>query len=124
MAGKEFKTKQGAALFVSHASFEDGVSLVKSVNRVMLDMKLFGQNGAEVTMRLFGDAEVYACYLRCAEKATYNGRKINAALFEDVTAGEGAGRDLLEIFDTVVHYNTARFFPVASSASSTPPPAA
>jgi hypothetical protein len=124
MAGKEFKTQGGAALFVTHAAFEDGVALVKAVNKVILDLGLIGKTGLETTMRLFGDAEVYACYLRCAEKATYNGRKIDAKLFDDPKAGEGASRELLEIFDTVVHYNNSRFFPAASSASSTPSKAA
>ncbi|MDD5301505.1 MAG: hypothetical protein PHS14_00235 [Elusimicrobia bacterium] len=124
MAGKELKTKGGATLFLSHAAFEDGLALTKAVNKVMLDLKLFGAEGSETTLRLFGDAEVYACYLRCAEKATYNGRKLEAALYDDPKAGESASRDLLEVFDAIVHYNTSRFFPVASSASSTPSPAA
>ena len=126
MASKEITTKGGAKLFVSHAAFEDGLALVKSVNRVMLDQKLFGAAGAgaETTLRLFGDAEVYACYLKCAEKATYNGRKLDSALFDDPKAGEEASRDLLEVFDAIVHHNTYRFFPLASSASSAPPPAA
>jgi hypothetical protein len=124
MASKEITTKSGAKLFVCHAAFEDGLALVKSVNRVMLDQKLFGGSGAETTLRLFGDSEVYACYLKCAEKATYNGRKINAELFDDPKAGESAGRDLLEVFDSIVHHNTSRFFPLASSASSAQPPVA
>lgn len=124
MAGKEVTTKGGAKLFLSHAAFEDGLALVKAVNKVMLDQKLFGATPYETTMRLFGDAEVYACYLRCAEKATYNGRKLDAELFANNDAGDKATRDLLQIFDEVVHYNTTRFFPSASSASSAPPPAA
>ncbi len=124
MAGKEFKTKGGAALFVSHAGFEDGLALVKAVNRVTLNEKLFDAPPMEVTLRLFGDAEVYAAYARCAEKATYNGRKVNAELFGNTTAGDDASRDILDIFDAIVHHNTSRFFPAASSASSTPPPAA
>lgn len=124
MAGKEITTKGGAKLFVSHASFENGLGLTKAVNKVYLDQKLFGQPGAETTLRLFGDADVYAWYLRCAEKAKYNGRNIDAALFDDHKVGEAASRDLLEIFDAVVHHNTSRFFPLASSASSAPPPAA
>ena len=125
MAGKDITTKGGAKLFVSHAAFEDGLALVKAVNKVMLDQKLFGAPpGPETTLRLFGDAAVYACYLTCAEKATYNGRKLDAALFDDPKAGEAASRDLLEVFDAIVHFNTSRFFPLASSASSTPLPAA
>ena len=123
MASKEIKTASGAKLFVCHAAFEDGLALVKSVNRVMLDQKLLGTKGPEATLRLFGDAEVYACYLKCAEKATYNGRKLDAALFDDPKAGEAASRDLLEVFDAVVHHNTQRFFPLASSASSAQHPA-
>ena len=126
MASKEITTKGGAKLFISHASFEDGLALVKSVNRVMLDQKLFGAAGAgpETTLRLFGDPEVYACYLKCAEKATYNGRKLDASLYDDPHAGEAASRDLLEVFDNIVHHNTSRFFPLASSALRTQPPAA
>jgi hypothetical protein len=37
--------------------------------------------------------------------------------------GEAACHDTFEIFNTVVHFNNPRFFPAASSASSTPPPA-
>ena len=124
MASKEITTKSGSKLFVCHAAFEDGLALVKAVNSVMLDQKLFGSQGAETTLRLFGDQEVYACYLKCAEKATYNGRKLDAHLFDDPKAGEAACRDLLEVFDNIVHHNTARFFPVASSASSAQSPAA
>ena len=59
MAGKEFTTKEGAKLFVSYGSLEDGMALVKAVNKVMLDQNLFGKPEPEPTMRLFGDADVY-----------------------------------------------------------------
>lgn len=124
MAGKEIATKSGAKLFMSYGGFEDGLALVKAVNRVMLDQKLFGGDAFETTLRLFGDAQVYAGFLRCAEKATYDGRKVNAELFANTDAGDKAAKDILEVFDSVVSYNTSRFFPDASSASSTPPPAA
>jgi hypothetical protein len=124
MASKEITTKGGAKLFVSHAAFEDGLALVKSVNRVMLDQKLFGSAGAETTLHLFGDAAVFACYQKCAEKATYNGRKVNAELFGNTDAGDAASNEILEIFDAIVAHNTSRFFPVASSVSSAPSPAA
>lgn len=123
MAGKEFKTKRGAKLYVSHAAFEDGLALAKAVNKCMLDRKLFGVLGMETTLRLFGDPEVYAYYEKCAEKATYNDRRITSDLFDDPKLGEQASADLLEIFDTVVAYNNSRFFPVASSASSGQPQA-
>ena len=124
MASKEIKTASGAKLFVCHAAFEDGLALVKAVNRVMLEHKLFGSKDPETTLYLFGDAEVYACYLKCAEKSTYNGRKVNAELFANNDAGDAASREILEIFDTIVAHNTSRFFPVASSVSSAPSPAA
>lgn len=124
MAGKEFTTKGGAKLFVSYSSFEEGLALVKCVNKVMLDLKLFEATRFETTLRLFGDAEVYGCYMRCAEKATYNGKKVNNELFANTAQGDASAQEILEIFDTVVHYNTSRFFPAASSASSTQSPAA
>lgn len=125
MASEEITTKGGAKLVMSHAAFEDGIKLTKAVNRVMLDNKLFGGAALETTFRLFGDPEVYALFLLCAQKATYDGRKINAELFTNATdQGDKASKDMFEVFDAVVHFNTSRFFPAASSASSAPPPAA
>lgn len=125
MAAQEITTKGGAKLVMSHAAFEDGLKLTKAVNRVMLDQKLFGGPALETTLRLFGDAEVYGLFMVCAQKATYDGRKINSELFTNTTEqGDKASQDLLEVFDAVVHFNTSRFFPAASSASRNPPPAA
>jgi hypothetical protein len=124
MASKDIKTASGAKLFVCHAAFEDGLALVKAVSRVMLEKKLFGAPAAETTLHLFGDAAVFACYQKCAEKSTYNGRKINAELFANNDAGDSASNEILEIFDAIVAHNTSRFFPVASSVSSAPSPAA
>lgn len=127
MAGQKFQTKEGAELFVSYAPFEDGVTLVKAVSKVMMTLRAAGAAGDQgsVTLALFADPDVYACYLRCAKAATYKGRHIEPALFDDATgAGESASRDLLEIFDTVVTYNHNRFFPRASSASKATSPAA
>jgi hypothetical protein len=126
MAGKEFKTKGGASLFVSYVGFEDGVEMAKAVNRVAMDSKLLGNQDRklELTLRLFGDAEVYQRFMAAAKAATYNGKKVDAALFDDPKAGEAASADLLEIFDTIVDFNIARFFRGASSASSATPPAA
>ncbi len=124
MAGKEITTQGGAKLYMSHASFEDGLALVKAVNKVMLAHGLFAQPGAETTLRLFGDADVFAAYMRCAQKSTYNGRKVDAELFANTDAGDAAAKEILEIFDAIVHFNTSRFFPVASSASKATSPAA
>ena len=80
--------------------------------------------GVPTLRRLHGDADVYAAYLKCSACATYNGRKLDAALFGDQKVGEAACHDTFEIFNIIISFNNARFFPVASSASSTPPPAA
>lgn len=124
MASEEITTKGGAKLVMSHAAFEDGLRLTKAVNRVMLDQKLFGGAPFETTLRLLGDGEVYSLFVLCAQKATYDGRKVNAELFNNTDQGDKASQDLIEVFDAVVHFNTKRFFPTASSASSAPPPAA
>ena len=123
MAGKEFTTQSGAKLFVTQAPFEQAVALNKAVIKAMLDSGLFGKPGPEVTMRLFIDQSVADAYAPCASSATYNGRKLDAALFDDPKVGEQASRDMLEIFDTIVAYNS-RFFPTASSASKAQSPAA
>jgi hypothetical protein len=120
MAGKEFTLDSGAKLFVTQLSLSEGLALHRAVVKCMLDNGLFGRKDREVTMRLFIDPAVMAAYEPAQAKTLYNGRKLDAALFDDPRAGEAASGDMMVIFDTVVAYNS-RFFPKASSASSAQP---
>jgi len=121
--GKEVVLRSGAKLFISWAPFEKACQLFKAVaaatkragipkNAEELDLIK-----RESTMMLFCDPDVYRLAFECSASATYEGRKIDASLFDDNAIGPKASSDLVEIFSALVDFHTARFFPIVSSAS-------
>ncbi|MDE2019610.1 MAG: hypothetical protein KGJ13_04665 [Patescibacteria group bacterium] len=106
---------------MSPAPFKDANELRKAifkcVNRAAtLDLKSEG-----AVQALLSDDEVESRVFKCAEKAIYDGIKVNQALFDDPRSGEKARADYFEIFSKIMEENINPFFQTASLESSAKP---
>ena len=103
----DFVLKSGAKLTVSMSEFGIG-------NRIRKAFRRIGKAGGD----LLTDEEMEELIFAAGEKAIYEGRKVNRALFDDAKLGTQARGDYDEIFKEILEVNLAPFFPNASSVES------
>jgi hypothetical protein len=134
----------GAKLNITIASFDDVMELQTVIGEAMgkfqmpsdlagVDMSLSGILSspallAELTdkIKAVGTSRaVRAAVMRCFERCTYNGARLNKQLFDDPKLGDAARADYYTIFMKVLEANCKPFFAQTFSALSsvlkTPP---
>lgn len=99
------KLESGAELNVTPASFPEGHRLFKAVAKVMQEENFVEGTVQALGLKVLSNEEIEAALWPCAARGTYNGLKINPALFEDLNARA----DFLSIMKEVLAYNLIPF---------------
>jgi len=106
----DFVLKSGAKLTVSVSPFEIGNEMRKQF-RV----------AAKSNIDILTDDKMEDLFFLAAQKAIYDGAKVNKALFDDPKLGEQARGDYDEIFEKVLEVNLTPFFSKISGLSTASP---
>ena len=103
-------------LHVSYASAQDGLALFSAATKLMRDNKIDkNTKDSELFIILNSDETVKSLVMeRCAQCASYEGQKVNLALFDNRAIGNRACKDYANIFTSIFLWNFGRF----SSGSS------
>ncbi len=112
----------GARLVVTPADFKDADGLRKAVIRSLKGVPL-SPNILDTQMSSVKDAifeiasseEVEQLIFRCAIKATYDGARVEPALFDDPKVGAQARKDFHEMLAAIAWENVGPFFEQALS---------
>lgn len=126
MADQDFNLDSGAKLHVTVAPFQDAKALskalIKSVGGVPLSDNLMNMDMSvfkDILVNAATSDEVESALVRCMERATYNGIKVNNGLFDDPTMGDNARKDYFLICTKIVEVNCLPFFEQALSKLKT-----
>ena len=142
---KEFNLKSGAVLIITAAPFGEADELKDALLAEMKDLQVVdafqkldlgkmvagGAQAKDLPAGIFPimwkavlgaatDPAVKRALMKCAQRASYDGIKVNAALFDDPDKGTQAREDYYEICTRIVEVNVAPFFKRLFSASREP----
>lgn len=99
----------GAKLVVTPASFPIANEFRKALMRAMRGMPI-SANTIDAELSVATSEEAEQAFFKCCERASYDGMKVSAALFDDPKLGDKARGDYHQIYAEVVKANVAPFF--------------